>query len=136
MYIFDGCVAIKWLVEEDDSAAARRLLELGQPRIGPDLVVAEMVNAIWKHVARNGKPKAEARAACAAAPGFFRTLVPIIQLMPRATDIMIELVHPIYDCIYLALAERESLPLVTVDQRLIDIAKRLPSVEVVHLRDL
>ncbi len=62
--------------------------------------------------------------------------VPIEELASRAAEIMIELTHPIYDCLYLALAERERAPLITVDKRLIEIGQKLGTVEVVHLRDL
>jgi predicted nucleic acid-binding protein len=37
----------------------------------------------------------------------------------RALAIAIELRHPVYDCFYLALAERNTSPLVTADERLI-----------------
>ena len=47
----------------------------------------------------------------------FTRLVPAVALAPRAYEIAIELDHPVYDCIYLALAERESALLVTFDRR-------------------
>jgi predicted nucleic acid-binding protein len=40
-------------------------------------------------------------------------------LKDRALAIAIELRHPAYDCFYLALAERNTSPLVTADDRLI-----------------
>jgi predicted nucleic acid-binding protein len=134
--IFDGCVAVKWLIVEDDSEAARRLLDAGQPELAPSLVLAELGNAVWKQFRKGLWSEAQARAANAAIPRFFSRLVPIEELTPRAGEMVITLVHPIYDCIYLALAERERLPLITVDQRLIEASRKLGSVEVVHLRDI
>jgi predicted nucleic acid-binding protein len=46
-------------------------------------------------------------------------LVPVAELLPRAIDLAFDLQHPIYDCIYLALAEREKAALITADLRLI-----------------
>jgi predicted nucleic acid-binding protein len=42
----------------------------------------------------------------------------------------IRLKHPIYDCFYLALAERKRCALVTADARLIAAAKGIRNVEV------
>ena len=39
--------------------------------------------------------------------------------MEAATRIAIELDHPAYDCVYLALARRRGAPLVTSDQKLV-----------------
>jgi predicted nucleic acid-binding protein len=41
------------------------------------------------------------------APHHFARLVPAIELARRATEKAIEYRHSIYDCFYLALAERE-----------------------------
>jgi predicted nucleic acid-binding protein len=49
----------------------------------------------------------------------FEELVPVSVLRDRALAIAIELRHPVYDCFYLALAERSTAPLVTADERLI-----------------
>jgi predicted nucleic acid-binding protein len=46
-------------------------------------------------------------------------LWPTVWLAKRAFEIASELRHPVYDCFYLALAEREDAALVTADRRLI-----------------
>jgi predicted nucleic acid-binding protein len=46
-------------------------------------------------------------------------LVAMPALARKASDLAQELDHPVYDCFYLALAEREGVPLVTADVRLI-----------------
>ena len=45
-------------------------------------------------------------------------LQPLTRLAVRATEIALQLDHPVYDCFYLALAEAERCLLVTADQRL------------------
>lgn len=118
--IVDASVAIKWLVPEEDSQLANQLLLQGE-LIAPDLVVAEISNAIWKKWGRGelvGVP-----------PGLpdvlraFDSLEPIAPLAQRSAEIAIELDHPAYDCFYLALAERESRQLITADKRLLDVVK-------------
>src|ERR1019366_6257945 len=49
----------------------------------------------------------------------FDELMPTSVLKDRALAIAIELRHPAYDCFYLAVAERNTSPLVTADDRLI-----------------
>jgi predicted nucleic acid-binding protein len=47
------------------------------------------------------------------------TLVAMPPVARRASALARELDHPVYDCFYLALAEREDVPLVTGDGRLV-----------------
>ena len=42
-----------------------------------------------------------------ALPGYFAFLSPLTPLAARATALAEALDHPVYDCFYLALAERE-----------------------------
>ncbi len=48
----------------------------------------------------------------------------MIELANRALSLAIELQHPIYDCFYLALAQRENALLITADERLLSAARR------------
>ena len=43
------------------------------------------------------------------------SMYPLTDLMPRSLELGIELNHRLYDCVYLALAERQKLQLVTAD---------------------
>lgn len=45
-------------------------------------------------------------------------------LIAPAVRLMLSLQHPVYDCLYLALAEREGMPLVTADERQFAAARR------------
>ncbi|MFL6803979.1 MAG: type II toxin-antitoxin system VapC family toxin [Xanthobacteraceae bacterium] len=44
----------------------------------------------------------------------------------RAITLAIDLRHPIYDCFYLALAQRENTAIVTADERLFAAARKAP----------
>jgi predicted nucleic acid-binding protein len=74
--------------------------------IAPNLVITEITNAAWKFVVFE-VVKA------------FDEMVPTSVLKARALAIAMELRHPAYDCLYLALAEQNASPLVTADDRLI-----------------
>lgn len=117
--VVDASVALRWYVDAPGSAAAAELLEAGEPLIAPELVVAEVANAAWR-LARAGEiSEPHGRRTAAAVPSAFDALVGAPRLVARAFDLARALDHPVYDCLYLALAEIESSKLVTADRRLI-----------------
>jgi predicted nucleic acid-binding protein len=128
--VVDASVAAQWVLPEPQSDRANALLLNGEPLVAPDLVYAEIGNAIWKRGVQGQISTADAVQALATAAGLFTALVPMAELAARATEIAITLKHPIYDCFYLALAERERAPLISADKRLIAAAKRAKVVEV------
>jgi len=50
--------------------------------------------------------------------------------VPRASELTRLLDHPIYDCLYLALAERERLAIVTADGRMLSLGRKFAAVEI------
>ena len=64
-------------------------------------------------------------------------LRPTGPLVPRAMDVARRLGHPVYDCVYLALAEREHATFITADQRLLRrLSARRLDISIVDLRTL
>jgi predicted nucleic acid-binding protein len=53
-----------------------------------------------------------------------QTLVPIEDLLARALTLAITFHHPIYDCFYLALAEREGCALITADEGMVAVGRK------------
>jgi predicted nucleic acid-binding protein len=113
--IVDASVAIKWLAPEERSDLADRLLLEGE-LAAPDLIFAELANAIWKKRLRGE--------IVAFPPSFdkffqyFEVIEPCQNLAVRATELAIDLGHPAYDCFYLALAEQLGSQVVSADNRL------------------
>jgi predicted nucleic acid-binding protein len=54
----------------------------------------------------------------------FERIVPLEELAARASELAIDLRRPIYDCFYLALAQRETAILVTVDEDMIAAGRK------------
>jgi predicted nucleic acid-binding protein len=103
--------------------------------LAPDLILAEAGNAFWKAVRAGLILRKDAVAALERLPKTFDRLVPLSLLYEDAARLSFELDHPVYDCFYLALAEREGVPLVTADKRLATAAKSLTGIEVQSLSD-
>jgi predicted nucleic acid-binding protein len=128
--VVDASVATKWVLPEDGSDRATALRRPGEEFIAPSLIAAEIGNAVWKRVIWKDFSTADALRALQVALAHFSQLMPMENLAARATEIAIELKHPIYDCFYLALAEDKQCPLITADKRLLAAAKKLKGIEV------
>lgn len=127
--VVDASVAVLWTLAQRDSDKAA-VLRGQSDLIAPSLIVAEIGNALWKAVRRGDLPAREARTGADLALGPLSALVPLEELHERALELSLELDHPIYDCCYLALAERERAPLVCVDASLKVKAKKLKQIEI------
>jgi predicted nucleic acid-binding protein len=128
MMVVDASVAVKWVLPELGSGLAVALRGL-DGLIAPSLVIAEIGNALWKAVLRGDVDKPDASAALQIAVAHFERIVPTDQLAARALELAVDLRHPIYDCLYLALAEREQVPIVSADARLLSAARRIGTIE-------
>jgi predicted nucleic acid-binding protein len=120
MVVIDASVAAKWFVVEPGASAARELVETESVLIAPELVIAEVLNVVWKRFIRNDLERDQMAHIPNALPKLFAELWPTVWLARRAFEIAAELRHPVYDCFYLALAESEDATLVTADRRLIE----------------
>lgn len=121
--VIDASVAIKWVVTEDGTPEAVSLRS-GTSLCAPDLLVAECANILWKKVVRNELTAQEAVLAARILEHATVELHPMRPLMERATQLAIDLDHPAYDCIYLALAQANGWQFVTADKRLLDKVQR------------
>jgi predicted nucleic acid-binding protein len=123
-YVVDASVAVKWLVPERLSAAAERILAMEVELLAPDLLPIEAANALWKKTVRRELSARDADRALALLLRGPILLQPSGPLLPRALSLARRFRHPVYDCVYLALAERERASLVTADARLRQAAER------------
>ena len=131
--IVDASVALKWFAEEIGSDKADAVLASPEDLHAPDLLLAELGNALRKKVRSGVVKRQQALEALQNAPRYFVQLHPLPGLALRAAEIALELQHPIYDCFYLALAERERCAMVTADERLLRKAGTIKGIEVRQL---
>ena len=78
-----------------------------------------MANALWKKALRRELTLAEASAAVARLSAGAIEFLPTLPLLVPALAMAHRLKHPVYDCVYLALAESEDGMVVTADRRLL-----------------
>ena len=126
--IIDANIAVYWIVPSEFESAVGSFR--GRPDlIAPNLILVETSNALYFN-ARAGKiaPEACSRSV-AILEKVFRELVPDRDLLPSAIEIALRKSHPVYDCLYLALALERREPLATADRKLASIAGEL-SIEI------
>jgi predicted nucleic acid-binding protein len=128
--IVDASVAVKWVLPEVGSERAVAIRTTDEDLIAPSLACAEIGNAIWRAVLRGNFSAVEARENLKVAIAHYQRIILLEELTDAAMALAIRLKHPIYDCFYLALAERERCALITADARLIAAAKAVKGVEV------
>jgi predicted nucleic acid-binding protein len=122
--VVDASVAVKWILPEAGSDAAAALREQEPALTAPSLVIAEIGSAIWRAARGGAIRRTEATEGIEAALLWFQSLIPVEELRVRALTLAVELKHPIYDCFYLALAERENAPVATADEAMIAAAHK------------
>ena len=123
-YVVDASVAVKWLLPEALSEAALRLLDGGDELLAPEMLMIEAANVLWRKAARRELTANEARRALALLVESALDLRPARPLAMRALELAQALEHPVYDCLYLSLAERERATLVSADDRLLAAVRR------------
>ena len=122
MIVVDASVAFKWLLEEEGSDRAAGLVA-AQTVLAPSLLRIEVANALLTKVRRRDISASSARTAHATLGSFISDWVEIAALADDAFSIALELLHPVYDCYYLALAQIREVGLVTADLRLIEVCR-------------
>ena len=115
--VIDASVAIKWVVQEQESDSAHDLLR--HRLLAPDLILAECANILWKKVQRRELSAGEAIAAARTLADSDVEHVPMRGLIEEATRLAIEIGHPAYDCMYLALAVLQDCAFITADRKLV-----------------
>jgi len=119
--VVDASVALKWfLPDEPLGAEALAILTGGSVLIAPDILIAEVCNGAWRSARLGRIGQDQVKEIAAILPRFFDGLIGTATIAPLAVAIAGELDHPVYDCLYVALAEARQARLVTADTRLLE----------------
>ena len=123
MAVYDASVVVALFIDHPWSGATRQILMQDQDARAPAFILVESANALWTNVRRQTISSDRAVLALRLMPWTIR-LEPDASLIESALQIALRVDHPVYDCLYLALAERETLPLITADRKLASISQK------------
>ena len=114
--VVDASVAVKWFVRDAGSERAIAILDdVGLDLVAPDLFDLEVRNGLLKQSRLGALNDALLDRALTELDAVMPRLVSSQPLLRLATDLARRAAHPLYDCLYLALAERLDTTLVTAD---------------------
>jgi predicted nucleic acid-binding protein len=123
--VVDASIAFLWFADEPNSWGAEQLLEADRALFAPDLMAAEVTNAWWKKLRRREMELTDVEQAVTNLLALGIVWTPSTALLRPATRLAAELGHPVYDCLYIALATSHATPLATADERLRRAAERV-----------
>jgi len=131
MIVVDASVASKWFLIEQDSQDALKILGSDLKLVGPTLAKYEVAGAITR---RAKDKQISANDASSYMDRWLRAVASnVIRLEEDNRDITlgqelaIKLSHVLPDCVYLAMAQRLDIPLVTADEVFAKKARKLHS---------
>ncbi len=118
LLVVDASVVLKWFVPEIHSEAARRLLQGDHQYFAPDLLFAEIANAIWKKAVRGELSLSDGKKLVSDIETVAVETVPCRALAADAYALAIATKRSAHDAMYLALAVRLQTQMVTADEKL------------------
>jgi predicted nucleic acid-binding protein len=120
-YILDSNVALKWVLAEPDSPNARQLRADFQNAIhdllAPDVFQVEIAHALTRAERQGRIATSHAAILWADVLSTSPQMEPSGPLLPRAIETSSAARVGVYDCLYIALAERNGCELVTGDDK-------------------
>jgi len=122
-YVLDSSVAVKWVLKEQLSDKALLLRDDFRSGmhvlLSPDFFPIEVGHALTRAERQKRIPVGDAIVLLADILSTSPVFHPSIQLLMRACEISSQMRVGIYDCAYVALAEREKCELLTADDKLL-----------------
>lgn len=123
--VLDASAAVR-LIHGDPAAAhlAEQILEAPLV-LAPELMLTEVANTLWKLQRAAQFADLDPQQLLADAADLVDRVEPDRHLQSEALALACHHNHPVYDCLYLALARREAASLITADRRLQQLAERV-----------
>jgi len=115
--VVDASAALKWVLEEEGTAAASELLDTDVLH-APDFMLLEAANVLWAKARRGILTRSEADTAFQALAAVPLVLTPLAELTRPARTLGFALDLTVYDAVYAALAQQLDCPLATADRTL------------------
>ena len=122
-YVLDSNVALKWVLPESDSAKAIQLrddfLAGVHELLAPDVLIGEVGHALTRLERRGLLLPPEGASRFSEVLATLPAIAQAVTVSARAYEISSQTRHGFYDCLFVALAEREGCALLTADVKLV-----------------
>jgi len=123
--VLDASVVVRIIEGSPQTAAFQQAVLDAELVLAPELMLTEVSNALWR-LQRAGQLQLEGLQQCLSrGAALVDHIEPDRHLQAEALALACHLDHPVYDCLYLALARREAAVLLTADQKLMALATQV-----------
>lgn len=123
--VLDASAVVRIIEGSPQAAVFQQAVLDAELVLAPELMLTEVSNALWR-LQRACQLQAESLQQCLSrSAALVDHIEPDRHLQVEALALACHLDHPVYDCLYLALARREAAVLLTADQKLMALATQV-----------
>jgi predicted nucleic acid-binding protein len=123
--VLDASAVVRIIEGAEQSALFQEAVLNADLVLAPELMLTEVANTLWRLQRAGQLPTDGLQQRLSRATELVDLIEPDRHLQVEALALACHLDHPVYDCLYLALARREAAALLTADQRLQQLAARV-----------
>lgn len=123
--VLDASAAVRLICHDPLAAGWAQQLTEASLVLAPDLMLTEVANALWKLQRSNNLAGIDPQQLLVVARDLVDQVEPDRELQVEALALACHFDHPVYDCLYLALARREAARILTADRRLQRLAEQV-----------
>lgn len=123
--VLDTSAAVEVVLNREQASFFQGYLEKADWVISVDLFVSEVTNVFWKYHVFEDFPIDLCETNLEKALGLIDSFDPTLDLYREALALSVQIRHPVYDSMYLALARRKNAIFLTSDRKLRTVAEKL-----------
>jgi predicted nucleic acid-binding protein len=123
--VLDASAAVRLILGDRAAAAVAEQIREAAMVMAPELMLSEVANTLWKLQRADLLADLDPQQLLADARDLVDRVEPDRHLQAEALALACHHDHPVYDCLYLALARREAATLISVDRSLQQLAERV-----------
>ena len=123
--VVDASAVVRIIEGSTQAAPLREAVLQAELVLAPELMLTEVANALWRLQRAGQLNSAGLQQRLSRAADLVDHIEPDRHLQVEALALACHLDHPVYDCLYLALARRQAAQLLTADRRLEQLAARV-----------
>jgi predicted nucleic acid-binding protein len=123
--VLDASAAVRLSLGDVAASGLAESIRTASLVLAPELMLTEVANTLWKLQRADLLAGLNPQQLLLDARELVDRVEPDRHLQAEALALACHLNHPVYDCLYLALARREAATLVSADRRLNALAERV-----------
>jgi predicted nucleic acid-binding protein len=123
--VLDASAAVRLILGDPAAADVAEQIREAALVMAPELMLSEVANTLWKLQRADQLADLDSQQLLADARDLVDRVEPDRHLQAEALALACHHDHPVYDCLYLALARREAATLISLDRRLQQLAERV-----------